>query len=521
MRPAGILKQIQDECGAFSFMRSFIFITLSFCLSLAKAQSEREIDSLKNLLSAHYGKPNSFLKDSIIGVLSIEIARQSSYFNNDSNYKYANIALKFAEKARDRYTMAKACHQIGIALSEKNRISESNEIYKKGIKLLTAPDLDTNHKALRQKGKLLDGIGLNYWAQGKFTPALEYFFEALRIGEKLKRKKGIASTLSNIGLVYSAQGKHQLALDYYRRSLALERSMKDKHAIPVSLGNIGQLFSAIGEYDSAFVYLNEALTMNKNEGFGIGIAYNLSNIANIYERRATDELSKKDKKSSTELYTKALEYNDAAIEAARRAKDEDILAIAEANKGNVLMSLGNYKEAELQMKKALALTREIKKLDLEKEICFNLHFLFEKTGKFEESLKYHKAFTAIKDTLTLKENVVKQTKLEMQYDFDKKTAVEELQKQKEETQRQSEAKKQKLIFFFTCFILLLSLLFSIYFFRNLKRTKSQNKEISRQKKLVDEKQKEILDSIQYAKRIQTAHLPNEKVMNRNIDRLKK
>lgn len=45
----------------------------------------------------------------------------------------------------------------------------------------------------------------------------------------------------------------------------------------------------------------------------------------------------------------------------------------------------------------------------------------------------------------------------------------------------------------------------------------QKNEIEKQKMLVDEKQKEILDSINYAKRIQTALLANSKMMNDNLE----
>jgi hypothetical protein len=38
--------------------------------------------------------------------------------------------------------------------------------------------------------------------------------------------------------------------------------------------------------------------------------------------------------------------------------------------------------------------------------------------------------------------------------------------------------------------------------------------------MVDEKQKEILDSIHYAKRIQTALLPNEKYIDKTLTQLR-
>ena len=44
-------------------------------------------------------------------------------------------------------------------------------------------------------------------------------------------------------------------------------------------------------------------------------------------------------------------------------------------------------------------------------------------------------------------------------------------------------------------------------------------ETSEQKKVIEDKQKEIIDSISYARRIQHAQLPNEKIILRNLQRL--
>ncbi|MDX2172518.1 MAG: hypothetical protein SFY56_05315 [Bacteroidota bacterium] len=47
------------------------------------------------------------------------------------------------------------------------------------------------------------------------------------------------------------------------------------------------------------------------------------------------------------------------------------------------------------------------------------------------------------------------------------------------------------------------------------------KNLEEKNRLIEEKQKEILDSIKYAKRIQNAHLPNEGYLNRTLNRLNK
>ena len=62
---------------------------------------------------------------------------------------------------------------------------------------------------------------------------------------------------------------------------------------------------------------------------------------------------------------------------------------------------------------------------------------------------------------------------------------------------------------------------SLPILRSLKINKEQNKIISLQKDIVEEKQKEILDSIRYAKRIQNSLLPSEKYIEKNILKLKK
>jgi hypothetical protein len=48
----------------------------------------------------------------------------------------------------------------------------------------------------------------------------------------------------------------------------------------------------------------------------------------------------------------------------------------------------------------------------------------------------------------------------------------------------------------------------------------QKKQIRKQKELVEQKQKEIVDSINYAKRIQKSLLPSEKYIERSLNRLK-
>ncbi len=71
------------------------------------------------------------------------------------------------------------------------------------------------------------------------------------------------------------------------------------------------------------------------------------------------------------------------------------------------------------------------------------------------------------------------------------------------------------------------LTFAVFIFRSLKITRkqkqiieAQKQEVERQKQKVEQKQKDILDSIRYAKRIQDCMLPREKIIHRNVEKLK-
>ncbi len=113
----------------------------------------------------------------------------------------------------------------------------------------------------------------------------------------------------------------------------------------------------------------------------------------------------------------------------------------------------------------------------------------------------------------------------MTYDFEKKEAVANAEHKKElENQNalaEEKSRKQKVIIAFVVCGLLLVIVFAAFIFRSLRLTRRQKTIIEEQKNMVEEKQKEILDSIHYAKRIQYSLLPTDKYIERNLNRLKK
>lgn len=116
-------------------------------------------------------------------------------------------------------------------------------------------------------------------------------------------------------------------------------------------------------------------------------------------------------------------------------------------------------------------------------------------------------------------NAIKQATKSMSDRAKKDKEVELLQQQKKENQIALE--QQRIFLSFAGVIVFITIAFSFFIFRSYKQKKKANELIAEQKAILEEKQKEILDSIHYAQRIQRAQLPTEKYIQKNLNRLKK
>ena len=107
-------------------------------------------------------------------------------------------------------------------------------------------------------------------------------------------------------------------------------------------------------------------------------------------------------------------------------------------------------------------------------------------------------------------------------DLDKK--IKETELQSKSLLIKQEENKKKYLYAIILFVAFISIgaVFAFLRQRKLKRfVDNQKREVEHQKHLVDEKQKEILDSIHYAKRIQRALITNENYIDKHLKRLMK
>jgi hypothetical protein len=138
---------------------------------------------------------------------------------------------------------------------------------------------------------------------------------------------------------------------------------------------------------------------------------------------------------------------------------------------------------------------------------------------FEKAFEYHRKYMHTKDSIYNKESAQQLNEMQTKYETEKK--------EKELLQTKAESEKQTMLrnVFIGGFGVMIILAFLILRgYRNKQRLNvqitAQKKEVELQKELIEEKQKEILDSIHYARRIQQSLLPGEGYIERNIKDIK-
>ena len=146
--------------------------------------------------------------------------------------------------------------------------------------------------------------------------------------------------------------------------------------------------------------------------------------------------------------------------------------------------------------------------------------LYEKQRDFEKAMKYFKLSELINDSVK-NQKIVKEI-----YEMQKKHESEKNEKEMQMLRQQDiiknlDLKKNRITIYFTIIAFILALLLSIVLYNRFRIKRRSNELLTSQKKVIEDKNKNILDSIRYAKRIQTSLLPTEKYIERNLNRLMK
>ena len=374
----------------------------------------------------------------------------------------------------------------------------------RALKLSNKLVRDKNEK-IKKRGKkgladAYNNIGYLSIIQGNIPTALESFEKCIKIDEEINDKNGIATTLNNLATIYDSQGNIPKALEYYSRCLKLMEEIGDKKGISVSLHNIGLIYKNQGDLKKAFSYYTRSLKIREDIDDKIGIANSLNKLGNIYDCKGNKD--------------KALTYYNNSVKLMEEIGDKRGLANAFLNIGNIYFSRKNYSLSNSYFKNSLLISKELGFPQNIRNAEEKLSLIDAATNNFIGAFEHYKQFIIYRDSLNNETTRKASIKNQLKYEFEKKEAVIKEQQEKERAIAEEKNHFQQIVILSVLIGLCLVLVFAAFVFRTLKITRYQ-------KLIIEEKQKEILDSIRYAKRIQLSLLPSEKYIDRNLQNLHK
>jgi len=346
-------------------------------------------------------------------------------------------------------------------------------------------------------------LGVISMDEGKNAIAIEYYLKCLSLCEDLGNKKGAASAWYNMGIVHKGLGENKEALEYYLKSLKVRTQIKDHQGEANSLNAIGGIYFDEKKFDQALDYYQKGLIKNQAINSKRGISNSLSNIGNIYTYR-------KD-------FAKALAYYEEALMVAQTSGDLQGISGALNNICLVYKETGDVKKSIQYGKRALDLAREMGVAIEIRESSKLLYKNYKDLKLYKDALEMNELYYTMRDSILSEENKSAVMKQELQYNYQKKKELDEKENEKKIAISNERENKQRVINYAVSIGLLLVLVFAFFALNRWRVTRKQRNIIQDQKHVVEQKQKEIIDSMNYAKRLQDAILPPESFLKKHLN----
>jgi len=402
--------------------------------------------------------------------------------------------LKIREETGDKQGVAESLNNVGYIYENQGNIVKALNYYEKSLKM---------REKIGDKYGIaisLNNMGLIYNKLGNIPGALDHFDKSLKMREQIGDKQGIGQSFSNIGTIYNKQGDNTKALDYYKKSLKIREEIGDKQGIAVSLNNIGLIYNMQGDMPQALVSWNKSLKIQEEIGDKQGIAYSLNNIGGAYRIQG--------------YISRALDHYMRSLKIQKEIGDKQGIARSLYSIGGIYLEQNNI---------SLALSYSDSSLTLSKELGFpenvrNAEQVLSKIdsakGNYAGAFEHYKQFIIYRDSINNEETRKASIKAQLKYEYEKKEAVMQESQEKERAVAEGRNRFQQIVIWSVAGGLLLVVIFAAFVYRSLKIT-------HKQKQVIEEKQREILDSIHYAKRIQNALMTHERYIQKNLIRLQK
>ena len=498
-----------------------------------------QIDSLKKALDRSEGKEQ----------LTILDALAQATVKTQDGLSWADKLKAAAIDQGDSYYIALSHHYRGSAFESEGNIPISILEHLEGIKLFT--QISRLDKVARQHVN----IGNRYADIGLYDSALSSYGRGEELAKLANDTMALYGSIVNISTIHHDRGDKEKELEYLMKAQDLVAGIGDPDQLALMKYNIAVFYAEDGQRKKAHDLIKEsyATYQKTNNAFGMGSVHTLWAEFHFKDGKQDSALLELDK--AIELYEKSGDVNRVALILMNQGavlstfgrSEEGIRKIDMAYDifkeigdkrfvGKTLIAKAEHQRAKKDFTGAIKLAEEAVAIGEEIWVRADLiNWTRLLADLYVENKQYEKGFNALERHSALKDSINEENKseaiakMEAQFQTERKQLeIESLKSEKAFQDIELEHEENKRLGLTIGLILTLLMVVVIGFALVQKKKDNrlisaqktevefQNKEIELQRIVLEEKNREITDSITYAKRIQEAILPEEEFWSTHL-----
>lgn len=340
--------------------------------------------------------------------------------------------------------------------------------------------------------------------QGRYNEAISFFTKAKSIAHKNHDSELTADANVKIGIIYHVVEDFPLAKSYYDSALTIYESIHAELKIGNLYNNYGLLFNYQDLWEDAIPYFEKYKTISEKHNYEWGVAIANENLGLIDYNLNNPQMALERFQQSASIWTKL--KNDH-----RKAQTFSYLTYT-------YNEMGLYKKTIEIGKKALILCENSGAKSVQKEIYEDLSIAYNNLHETTLSYAYYKKYIHLKDSLTEVNNFEKIKLATLENELEKKNYADSLRLTLINQEQEASfvlKNKQKQFWFLSLSIGFFCLVIILFLVIRSRRQKQKTAELIADKNaLLELKNNEIIDSIKYAKYIQSATFPSEILLHK-------
>ena len=461
-------------------MKLFTYICILFPLFIC-AQTDRKIDSLDQIIE------NTKIDSVKIDAL-FEKSNLIEETNPSMSLQICELGLELSRQFRYRGRELQFLNNLGVLCYNMGAEEPASNYYQEVIKLT---EKYNNYYDI--KCRSFSNLGIIYHNKKDYSEALKCYENSIKLIMEKNLDIGMDAALHNIAYVHLDKAQYDSALLYFDRTHGIDHdsilslsqldeitSVQKKNDYAYTLAGAGQVYQKQLNYPTAFDFLKEALKLRLEVGYKIEITKSHNDLGTLF-----------------------------------REQDNSSLAVKYFREGGL-------EAAEINLHKELLKSAK------------NQYEIYKGWNQTDSALKFHEIYLIAIESLKEEEteSSLAQFKFQNNLDkieqkFQKKSMADSILRIEQVKINEAQLHEEKTVRYSLLAILILIVIFLFFLYNRLRVIRNQKdlikekkqevetayEELNNEKKKVEEKNKVITDSMNYAKRIQNAILPENELMN--------